>query len=123
MSDYPKRLRTDAAVDYVEHKHGIKLSAKTMRNHRSSGIGPAWKYFGSVPYVEPAELDRWVAEVLSDRPANRSRRRYDAREAELEPESCVAPRKPHDDESHECGDGPQSVHPVDRCSALTQRGM
>jgi hypothetical protein len=70
IETWPKRLRSAAAIEYLSQVHGITPTDKTMRNWRWKGTGPRWQYIGNIPYVEPAELDRWVAATLSDRPAN-----------------------------------------------------
>lgn len=66
-----RRLRTEAAAEYLIQVHGIKAAPKTLRNLRSAGTGPRWQYFGSVPYTTPSDLDHWVEQRLSDFPTNR----------------------------------------------------
>jgi hypothetical protein len=84
---WPKRLRTHAALDYLEVVHGIVVAEKTLRNKRSEGSGPRWQYLGSTPYVTTDELDRWVEATLSDQPAH-PRRKYVASSGEEDLEAA-----------------------------------
>jgi hypothetical protein len=65
----PKRLRNDAAAEYLRENHGIPITGKTLRNRRCTGTGPACRYFGATPLYEPAELDRWAEAELRERSA------------------------------------------------------
>ena len=85
---WPKRLRTQAAQDYLEVVHGIVVAEKTIRNKRSEGSGTRWQYLGSTPYVTTDELDRWVEATLSDQPANRRGKCVTASNSGEQPEAA-----------------------------------
>ena len=71
VPQFPKRLRTVAAAQYLEEAHGVSSKPKTIRNLRARGEGPRWEYFGNVPYTRPEWVDAWVEQRMTDRPANR----------------------------------------------------
>jgi hypothetical protein len=86
MTCTPKRLKTAAALEYLAAVHGIELTDKTLRNWRCQGRGPRWEYLGNTPYTTPAELDRAVDAMLTDRPANGRKRFADS--ADDQPEAA-----------------------------------
>jgi hypothetical protein len=54
---------------YLREKHGIDVTAKTLKNRASAGLEPRPKYIGRTPYHEPPDLDRYVEGALSPTPA------------------------------------------------------
>jgi len=72
--EWPKRLRTDLAAQYLHEVHGIPIGSKTLRNKRCTGVGPRVRYFGSIPLYDRDDLDSWAeGDALTDRSANRRR--------------------------------------------------
>jgi hypothetical protein len=75
-SDWPPRMRTNKAADYLNDVHGIPAQEKTMRNWRAAGRGPACKYLGTMPLYDRVELDRWAEydALQAESPMRRNRR-------------------------------------------------
>ena len=78
-NNWPKRMRSRQAAQYLREVHGIPSAEKTLRNKRCARLGPRCKYFGSVPLYERDDLDDWAENVaLTDHPANRRQRQQQA---------------------------------------------
>lgn len=74
---WPERMDTNQAAAYLEAVHGLPVKPKTLRNWRCSGRrGPTWRYLGTLPIADRAELDRWAAEdaLTDESPVSRTRR-------------------------------------------------
>ena len=62
----PKRRRT-AAAKFIEDRHGIPCSPKTLAKLACIGGGPAFYKAGRIPLYADADLDAWAAGKLSRR--------------------------------------------------------
>ena len=58
--DWPQNMRTPQAAAYLTEEHGLPTQPKTMRNWRSTGRGPSYKFYGLTPLYARKELDRWA---------------------------------------------------------------
>ena len=47
--DWPQNMRTPQAAAYLTEEHGLPTQPKTMRNWRSTGRGPSYKFYGLTP--------------------------------------------------------------------------
>ena len=68
--DHPPTLLTRSrAARYLNEKHGIPLTPKTLKNRASTGLEPRPVYQGRKPYHRPEALDKWVEDSLKSAPA------------------------------------------------------
>lgn len=58
-------LRRHDASAYLLEKHGVSYKPATLSKLVSTGGGPRFRKFGSLPLYSPADLDAWVASKLS----------------------------------------------------------
>jgi hypothetical protein len=59
---YPRRMETKDASEYLRDEHGIPVEPGTLANMRAQRRGPRVVYFGWKPLYERDELDRWAEE-------------------------------------------------------------
>ena len=59
---YPRRMETKDASEYLRDEHGIPVEPGTLANLRAQRRGPRVVYFGWKPLYERDELDRWAEE-------------------------------------------------------------
>lgn len=62
VRQYPRRMETEVAAEYVRNEHGIPVEATTLANMRAQRRGPKPEYFGWKPLYDIQELDRWAEE-------------------------------------------------------------
>lgn len=60
------RLRRKEASEYLEKKHGLIFSTKTLAKYACQGTGPGYNKVNRAPLYAVAELDRWALEKLGD---------------------------------------------------------
>jgi hypothetical protein len=58
------RLSRQEAADFIEARHGLKVSAATLAKLAYQGTGPAFARWGRAPVYAPAALDAWVFKRL-----------------------------------------------------------
>lgn len=64
-TEYPVRMRTTPASDYLEEVHGLKRAPNTLNKLACVGGGPAFRKAGArTRLYDRAELDRWAEEIL-----------------------------------------------------------
>jgi hypothetical protein len=84
VSDTPtpspqQRLRRAVAAAYLNQKHGIPYTEKTLRNRNAAGLGPRPEYLGTIPFYTPQELDDFAATAFTlESPVTVTRRRHAA---------------------------------------------
>jgi hypothetical protein len=95
--EWPPRLNTEQAADYLNEEHGLPVVSKTLRNWRAARKGPVWRYFGTVPLTTPLELDRYVREeaLQDEAPAARTRRLAKAARRQLEAPGVACDHRPN----------------------------
>jgi hypothetical protein len=81
-------LRRKEASTYLQKKHGVGRTYSTLAKLAVIGGGPPFRRFNRVPLYDPADLDRWVASMLS--PYMRSTSEYGS-EARDTPSVSAAP--------------------------------
>jgi hypothetical protein len=59
-------LDTSAASQYLQARHGVRRSPKTLNKYRCVGGGPKFCRFGRDVFYKPRVLDCWVEELLTD---------------------------------------------------------
>jgi hypothetical protein len=60
-------LSRDEAANYLTGR-GLRVATKTLAKYAVAGGGPAYRTFGSRRAVyDPADLEAWIAEKLTNR--------------------------------------------------------
>jgi hypothetical protein len=62
---WPIFMSSATAAAYLTEHWGVRRAAKTLRNLRWSGGGPAFRYDGRRALYDRNELDRWAQAQLS----------------------------------------------------------
>jgi hypothetical protein len=75
-----KRLRRGAAAEYLNDRHGIPYTEKTLRNRNASGLEPLPEYLGTIPFYTLQRLDNFAATAFTpESPVTVTRRRLAGR--------------------------------------------
>jgi hypothetical protein len=61
----PRRLRRQAASDYLKINWGIDRKATTLAKLASVGGGPKFEHAGRIPLYPEPELDAYAISILS----------------------------------------------------------
>jgi hypothetical protein len=59
-------LRRKQAARYLLETHGLERAPATLAKLAVIGGGPAFRRAGRIPLYAPADLDDWVASILSE---------------------------------------------------------
>jgi hypothetical protein len=68
--NWPARMRTREASEYLFQVHGVRLSPSTLAKLRVVGGSPPFQYDGRFPVFTPSGLDDYAANRLG--PVRRS---------------------------------------------------
>jgi hypothetical protein len=68
----PRPLRRSEASTYLYETYGVSRSLATLAKLACQGGGPVFRHAGRVPLYEVADLDRWVATIMSGKKASTS---------------------------------------------------
>jgi len=62
--DFPRRMRSAIASQYLRIVHGVKLSPNTLAKMRVLGSGPKFRKYGRWPTYDDSDLDEFSIERL-----------------------------------------------------------